>query len=156
MGRFVELVVDRYQEIESTLPLLSRELSHSERKALRVVAASGRVTIGGVGAALKLPASTTTWLVGGMVERGIFKKRRDDKDRRRIWIELSDKGEALARLMERIPDRIAADILYKLEPEKRGLFAELAGLALSRMDKAGSLRRVAGAAPVGRPEERGD
>lgn len=156
LGRLVELVVDRYQEIESTLPLLSRELSHSERKALRVVAAQRRVTIGGVGAALRLPASTTTWLVGGMAERGIFKKRRDDKDRRRVWIELSDKGEALARLMERIPDRIAADILYKLEPEKRGLFAELAGLALSKMDKAGSLKRPAGAAPAGGSGDSGD
>jgi len=138
VGRLIELLVDRYQEIESTLPLLSRELSYSERKALKVVASAGRINIGGIGSALAMPPSTTTWLVGGMVKRGILKREQDKKDRRKIWIELSDKGDSLARLMERIPDRIAADLLYKLDPAQRDAFVDLVAAALARAEGAGA------------------
>lgn len=136
VARLVELLVGQYQDIESTLPLLSRELSHSERKALKIVSGAGRISIGEIGKSLQSPPSTTTWLVGGMVKRGIFKREQDEKDKRKVWIELTDKGEALARLMERIPDRIASDLLYKLEPGQRDTFIELVGVAMSRMEKA--------------------
>ncbi|MBI4666080.1 MAG: hypothetical protein HY751_06710 [Nitrospinae bacterium] len=140
VGKLVDLIVERYHEIESTLPLLSRELTHSERKALKVVAAKKRVTIGGIGSALGAPPSTTTWLVGGLVDRMIFKREQDGKDRRKVWIELAEKGESLARLMERIPDRIAADILYKLEPGQREAFTALVDTALSRITGQGDVK----------------
>jgi DNA-binding MarR family transcriptional regulator len=133
VARLVALVVERYQEIESTLPLLSRELNQMERKALKVVAQGKRMTIGAIGSALGLPPSTTTWLVGGLVGREVFRRESDANDRRRVWIELADKGLSLARLMERIPDRIAADLLYKLDPGQRELFATLVESALGRM-----------------------
>jgi DNA-binding MarR family transcriptional regulator len=133
VARLVALVVERYQEIESTLPLLSRELSQMERKALKVVARGKRMTIGAIGSALGLPASTTTWLVGSLVSRDVFRRETDGKDRRKVWIELAGKGQSLARLMERIPDRIAADLLYKLDPEQREIFAGLVETALDRM-----------------------
>ena len=108
LARMVDFIVERYRQIESSLPLLSRELSHVERRALRVVSREQRVTIGDIGAALGTPASTTTWVVGQLVDRDIFKRSRDAKDRRKVWIELAGKGDALARLLERIPDRIAS------------------------------------------------
>lgn len=140
LGQLVELMVTRYQEIESTLPLLSRELSHSERQALKVVAKAGKITIGLIGKGIGAPPSTTTWLVTGLCDRQIFKRTRDEQDRRKIWIELSEKGEALARLMERIPDRIAADLLYKLEPDQREAFTDLVDLALSKIEAVGALK----------------
>ena len=140
IARLVDLIVERYREIESTLPLLSRELSHSERRALKAVASAGRITIGGIGSELGIPPSTTTWLVGGMVKREIFKRDNDAKDRRKTWIELTDRGDALAKLMERIPDRIAADLLYKLDPDQRAVFVGLVKSALSRIEEAGALR----------------
>ncbi len=140
LGQLIELMVTRYQEIESTLPLLSRELSHSERQALKVVAKAGRITIGGIGKGIGAPPSTTTWLVTGLSDRRIFKRTRDEQDRRKIWIELSEKGEALARLMERIPDRIAADLLYKLDPDQREAFTDLVDVALSRIEVVGALK----------------
>ena len=94
-----------------------RELSSVERRALKVVSKAKRVTIGAIGAALETPPSTTTWIVSQLVEREIFKRTRDTKDRRKVWIELAGKGDALARLMERIPDRIAADLLYKVDDD---------------------------------------
>lgn len=140
IGNLIEHIVSRYQEIESTLPLLSRELSHSERQALKVVAHAGRITVGRIGKALGAPPSTTTWLVSGLTDRQIFKRTRDETDRRKVWIELSEKGEALARLMERIPDRIAADLLYKLDGDQREAFVELVDLALSRIEEAGAFK----------------
>jgi DNA-binding MarR family transcriptional regulator len=135
VARLVALVVERYEEIESTLPLLSRELSPMERKALKAVARGKRMTIGAIGAALNLPPSTTTWLVGGLVDREVFRRENDVKDRRKVWIELAGKGMSLARLMERIPDRIAADLLYKLDPDQRDVFAGLVETALGRMEQ---------------------
>lgn len=134
----IDLIIDRYQEIESTLPLLSRELSGPERKALKLVAHSGKIAIGGIGDKLNMPPSTTTWLVGNMVKRSIFKRAPDKLDRRKTWIELTDKGAALAGLMDRIPDRIAADLLLKLEPAQRNTFVVLVDKALSNINKAGS------------------
>lgn len=136
VAKLVGLVVERYQEIESTLPLLSRELSQMERKALKVVAQARRMTIGAIGAALGLPPSTTTWLVGGLVGREVFRREGDANDRRKVWITLAEKGVSLARLMERIPDRIAADLLYKLDPDQREVFAGLVDTALGRMEQA--------------------
>lgn len=137
VAKLVALVVERYQEIESTLPLLSRELSQMERKALKVVASGGRMTIGAIGAALGLPPSTATWLVGSLVGKEVFRRESDAHDRRKVWIELAGKGASLARLMERIPDRIAADLLYKLDPDQRAVFAGLVETALGRMEQAG-------------------
>jgi len=140
VGRLINLIVDRYSEIESTLPLLTRELSHPERKILKLVAGKKRLTIGSIGSTLGIPPSTTTWLVGGLLKKEIIKRQQDEKDRRKIWIELADKGHALARLMERIPDRIAADLLYKLEPGQRNEFIGLVELALTRIEEAGSFK----------------
>ncbi len=134
----IQYIIDRCQEIESTLPLLSRELSGpAERRALKLVARAKRITIGGIGEKLNMPPSTTTWLVGNMVKRSIFKRQRDQRDRRKTWIELSEKGDALAGLIERIPDRIAADLLYKLDPDQRDAFVELVDIALNRIDESG-------------------
>ena len=135
VAKLVALVVEQYQEIESTLPLLSRELSPMERKALKVVARGRRMTIGAIGSALDLPPSTTTWLVGALVSREVFRRESDANDRRKVWIELAGKGISLARLMERIPDRIAADLLYKLDPDQRAVFAGLVETALGRMEQ---------------------
>lgn len=140
VGVLIDLIVDRYHQIESTLPLLSRELSETERKALKAVAQAGKITIGGVGAALGAPPSTTTWIVGNLEKRGFFKRRRDEADRRKTWIELTEKGTALAGLMGRIPDRIAADLLYKLDPSQRDSFVSLVETALNRIGTAGILR----------------
>jgi len=136
----VDLIVERYHKIESSLPLLAKELSHTERKALRLVAAEGKVTIGGVGAALSLPPSSTTWMVGNMVKRGIFRRDPDPVDKRKTWITLAERGEALSGLMERIPDRIAADLLYKLDKEQRDAFVELVEQALARIDEIGAFK----------------
>lgn len=135
----IDLIVDRYREIESTVPLLSKELSGAERKVLKVVAGVKRITIGSIGETLNMPPSTTTWLVGNLVKRSIFKRERDEGDRRKTWIELTEKGNALAGLMDRIPDRIAADLLYKLDPEQRKVFVSLVDEALNRIDEVGSL-----------------
>ena len=135
----IDMIVGRYQEIEATVPLLSKELSEAERKALKVVAGGKRVSIGSIGETLNMPASTTTWLVGNLVRRSIFKRERDQNDRRKTWIELTEKGNALAGLMDRIPDRIAADLLYKLDPEQRQTFVLLVDEALNKIEKSGSL-----------------
>jgi DNA-binding MarR family transcriptional regulator len=135
----IDIIVNRYQQIESTVPLLSKELSEAERKVLKVVASVKKVTIGSIGKALNLPASTTTWLVGNLVKRSILKREQDQSDRRKIWIGLTEKGGALAGLMERIPDRIAADLLYKLDPEQRQTFVLLVDKALSKIEESGSL-----------------
>ena len=135
IGELVDYVVDRYGKIESTLPLLNREMSATERKALKVVARAKRITIGNIGQALGAPPSTTTWLVNNMVGRMIFKRERDKADRRKTWISLDAKGEALAGLTARISDRIAADILYKLDPLQRDTFVSLVENALGRINK---------------------
>lgn len=136
----VDLIVGRYQKIESSLPLLVRELNPMERKALRLVAGAGRMTVGHVGEALSLPASTTTWMVGNLVKRGVFRREHDPADKRKIWISIGEKGEALAGLMDRIPDRIAADLLYKLEPEQRDAFVDLVEAALAKIEEMGAFK----------------
>ncbi len=133
-GKMIDLIVERYNEIESTLPLLSRELSSAERKALKKVAQKGTVAIGDIGKSLGMPASTTTWIVGGLVKRDIFRKVQDKNDRRKYWIDLTDKGSALSRLMERIPDRIANDILYKFSDDERARFLELVEGTLEKIE----------------------
>ncbi|MBI5814585.1 MAG: MarR family transcriptional regulator [Nitrospinae bacterium] len=140
VGKLINLIVDRYASIESTLPLLTRELSHSERKVLKLVAGKGKITIGSIGSSLGIPASTTTWLIAGLVKKDILKRHQDQGDKRKSWIELADKGTALARLMERIPDRIAADLLYKLEPAQREDFITLVDKAVGRIEEAGGFK----------------
>jgi DNA-binding MarR family transcriptional regulator len=136
----VDLIVDRYHKIESSLPLLVRELNPVERKALRLVASAGKMTVGHVGEALAMPPSTTTWMVGNLVKKGVFRREHDPADKRKIWISLGEKGEALAGLMDRIPDRIAADLLYKLDKDQRDAFVDLVEAALARIEEIGAFK----------------
>ena len=138
--RLVDLIIDRYQKIESTLPLLAKELSHTERKALKLVAASERMTIGHIGEALSMPPSSTTWTVNNLVKKGVFAREPDATDKRKTWISLADRGDALAGLMNRIPDRIAADLLYKFDKEQREVFVELVTSALDRIEQIGAFK----------------
>ncbi|MDH5477015.1 MAG: MarR family transcriptional regulator [Nitrospinota bacterium] len=138
--RLVDMIIDRYQKIESTLPLLAKELSHTERKALKLVAASQKMTIGHIGEALKMPPSSTTWTVNNLVKRGVFRREPDTTDKRKTWIALAERGEALAGLMDRIPDRIASDLLYKLDKEQREIFVELVTAALERIEQIGAFK----------------
>jgi len=140
VGALVDLIVDRYHEIESTLPLLNRELSAPERRALKLVAHEKRITIGAIGSKLGMPPSTTTWVVNNLVKKEIFRREPDREDRRKTWIRLAGKGEALSGLLDRIADRIASDLLYKLEPAQRHVFTELVQAALNRISEAGAFR----------------
>ncbi|TWC34999.1 DNA-binding MarR family transcriptional regulator [Pseudomonas sp. SJZ079] len=81
---------------------------------LRVLAGEARLTASDLSGRVSLTAATLSGMLDRLEERGLLQRQRDDKDRRRHWLLLSDAGR---ELMQQAPTL--------LPPEFRQHFASL-------------------------------
>lgn len=82
---------------------------------LEVLASETRLTASALSGRVSLTAATLSGLLDRLEERGLLQRQRDDQDRRRQWLVLSDAGR---KLLEEAPSL--------LPPRFRTRFAELA------------------------------
>jgi DNA-binding MarR family transcriptional regulator len=62
---------------------------------LQVLAGEGRLTASDLSGRVSLTAATLSGLLDRLEERGLLQRLRDDQDRRRQWLLLSEQGRAL-------------------------------------------------------------
>ena len=112
-------------------------LSPQQSYVLTIVKNEGRISPGEVAKMLRLEKSHLTKIVNSLVTMGAIEKLTDDRDRRRVTLSLSRKGEEIfsdldqvsiksyMRLMEKVPEsdreRVieAVDILLEAMQELR-------------------------------------
>lgn len=102
-------------------------LSPQQSYVLTVVKSEGKTSPGEVAKKLRLEKSHLTKIVNSLVEIGAINKLSDDRDRRRMVLSLSGKGEEIFReldqasiesymkLMEKVPEGEREKVIHSIE-----------------------------------------
>ncbi len=85
------------------------ELSYWEYAFLRALQESGTGTATQLGRLLPVKQPRISRLVAGLVKKGLLRRRRQQSDRRKVTLELTDEGESLTNdLRRRVEEHYAA------------------------------------------------
>lgn len=96
----------RATELNSRALARQSGLTTSQLIVLQIIGRSGRTTPGAVAQSARLSQATITALVDRLERRGLVTRRRDTKDRRRIWVEMTERGDAaLVEAPDTLQDR---------------------------------------------------
>ncbi len=79
----------------------------------------GRLTVGQLASRLRLDDSTLSRTIGGLVRKGHLVRVRDDRDRRVVWVCLTQEGTAACDAIHLRNDAIYRDTFAKIPPSKR-------------------------------------
>jgi len=98
--------------------------------ALELLHQEGPRTVRGLADGLGLETSSATRLVDGLARDGLVARRRDEEDRRRVFLSLTESGNALAVRLEGCADEYTERILACIpRGQRRDLLAALRLLA---------------------------
>lgn len=91
--------------------------------------ADGRLSVGELGARLRLDSGTLTPLLKRLEAAGLVDRRRDSEDERRVLVEVSDDGWSLRERVAGVPDRLFGSMGISVAEAKqlRLLLGELVG-----------------------------
>lgn len=92
---------------------------------LMLVASNPHVTQRQMSVALDVSAPRLTIVCDKLVDRGLITRTRSDDDRRKQYIALTPKGEALVRKTDRIADTMEKELLGHLSDLERTLLFQL-------------------------------
>ncbi len=91
----------RVTELNSRRLAQHSDLTASQLLLLRYVAREGRALPSAIARAIELKQATITVLVNKLERRGLVSRQRDTRDRRRVWVRLTDAGH---KVLEQSPD----------------------------------------------------
>jgi DNA-binding MarR family transcriptional regulator len=100
----------RAAEMSEKQLAVSTGLTPSQLVVLQEVARHGETTAGGIAAAVQFSQATVTSLVDRLVARGFVTRSRRERDRRQVWVSLTEAGgkvltSAPDMMQDRFPDR---------------------------------------------------
>jgi DNA-binding MarR family transcriptional regulator len=78
-----------------------------------------RLTVGQLASRLRLDDSTLSRTIDGLVRRGLLERTRDDRDRRVVWICLTEEGARACAAIHRQNDALYRSILGRIPPSRR-------------------------------------
>ena len=111
-------VYRRFHRSGSVVP--GTELTMRMGGVLQALAARGPQTLGEIAEGLELGKASVTGLVDRIEAKGLVARIRDDRDRRRVFIGLTDAGEAAVQALgEVLEDSLLRDALGRMSPEDR-------------------------------------
>src|SRR5215475_5237268 len=107
IGRLYPAVYRRFHV--SRQHLAGSDLTPRMLAVVQHLAGAGPLTVGELAAHLGLSKATTTELVNRVEERGLIDRMRDDRDRRRVYVWLTDVGRKQARRHSAAHARVLAE-----------------------------------------------
>lgn len=78
-----------------------------------------QLTVGSLAARLRLDDSTLSRTIDGLVRKELLDRRRDERDRRVVWIRLTSEGRAICRAIHRDNDAHCRRVFGKIPPSRR-------------------------------------
>lgn len=78
-----------------------------------------RLTVGQLASRLRLDGSTLSRTVDGLVRRGLLDRRRDEEDRRVVWMCLTPDGAATCEGLHEQNDGVVRDVLDRVPASRR-------------------------------------
>ena len=98
-----ELFPAMYRRFRATSRLVAgSDLTPRMLAVVQHLAAAGPLTLGELATHLRASKATATELVNRVEERGLVERMRDERDRRRVFVWLTEAGRRLARAHPRV------------------------------------------------------
>jgi DNA-binding MarR family transcriptional regulator len=94
-------------------------LTPAEVELLRLVARRPQLTVREAADALHLAGNTVSTLVGGLADRGLLDRRRDERDRRAVRLTVTPAARRRMRAWQDERNRLLTLALTELTPEER-------------------------------------
>jgi DNA-binding MarR family transcriptional regulator len=128
-GLFPAIYLRFCRRHEDDGPVRTR-LTPQQDAVLQHLALSGPLTVGEMARHFGRSQSVASEIVGGLEKKGLLERMRDERDRRRTLIWLSDEARAvLARRRQVLdPSRVARAMRALAEPEREALITGLRAL----------------------------
>ena len=117
-------------------------LGFTQLAALYVLAEGSTTTIGELAEALGRSPSATSRLVDGLVKRRLVERREEPEDRRQRSISLTQRGQAILRVVDRArADQFLTTVRPMPTPERALVAMGVAALATHAISRRGRLIR---------------
>lgn len=102
----------RAAEMSEKMLASATGLTPSQLVVLQEVARDGETTAGAIASAVQFSQATVTSIVDRLVERGFVVRSRREKDRRQVWVTITEAGQAVLTsapdvMQDRFQDRFA-------------------------------------------------
>ncbi|HEY7483355.1 MAG TPA: MarR family winged helix-turn-helix transcriptional regulator [Streptosporangiaceae bacterium] len=118
VGRLYPAVYRRFKA--SHRPVGDSGLTARMLAVLQHLAAAGPLTVGELAEHLRLSKAATTELVNRVEERGLVGRMRDERDRRRVFVWVTDEGQAkAAATREVLAGDALLDAVRRMSPDDR-------------------------------------
>jgi DNA-binding MarR family transcriptional regulator len=115
-------------------------LGFTQLAALYVLADSGTMTIGDLAEVINRSPSATSRLVDGLVKRRLVERRTEDEDRRQRSLQLTQRGQAILRVVDRARADQFLSAVRPMPTAERALIAMgVAALATHAISRRGRL-----------------
>jgi DNA-binding MarR family transcriptional regulator len=120
-------------------------LGFTQLAALYVLADTGTMTIGDLAEIINRSPSATSRLVDGLVKRRFVERRTEDEDRRQRSLVLTQRGQAILRVVDRArADQFLIAVRALPGPERAIVAMGVAALATHAISRRGRLIRTPG------------
>ena len=96
---------------------------------------SAPITMGELSRILGVPFSTSTRTADWLVNNGYVQRLADPKDRRVVFVELTESGKELCRAMDDLLLESAEQFLHDFSPEERKELGRLLGKLVDNLEK---------------------
>jgi DNA-binding MarR family transcriptional regulator len=108
----------------------------SQCMTLELLHQRGRCSVRELAEGLALDTSTVTRVVDVLVRDGLVRRARDEKrDRRRVFVSLSERGRRLAKKLETSADEYCARILERIPPGRHAGVLDALLLVVTAIDE---------------------
>ncbi|MGI6627728.1 MAG: MarR family winged helix-turn-helix transcriptional regulator [Bacillota bacterium] len=112
--------------------IIEGEISASQFLVLRFLAQSGPAKVSQIAEKMQITPSAVTLLANDLTAKNLVIRERDKKDRRVVYIYITEKGSDILKELEILRRRAAENLLYKLSDlELSNIVATLEKLATS-------------------------
>ena len=122
-------VVRRYRK-----PLEDLQLTYTQYIVMMVLWEHGGITEGELGRKVRLDSGTLTPLLKRLEKQGLIRRERPEHNERKLFLSLTEEGEALLGKAKRIPEQMQGCL--NLAEHEMILLRQLLDKALAGMEKA--------------------
>ena len=121
-------VLVKHFQISDPHKLYGIKITLQQYLALDTLAKKGKCKIGDLSKSLGIALSTVTELVDRLTKRRFVKRKKDTKDHRVVWIDLTKKGLEIYRKVNVRKQRQVAVVLEKLIKSDRDALVNILGV----------------------------
>ncbi len=118
-------VLVKHFQIPDLHKLLGIKITFQQYLALNILIKKGRCMVSDLSKNLGVALSTMTELVDRLAKKQFVKKIKDLRDRRIVWINLTEKGARIIQEINKKKQRYILNILEKLTERERRLLIDI-------------------------------